>query len=181
MDFPKRIDNGAGEVLIFERIEQAADGPRLIVRNEVQPGAGPPMHVHHRQEESLTVVSGRMGYQIRGGAPHVLGPGETGTFAAGVAHRFWAEGGEVLRCSGHISPPDNVAYFLSEIYASTRRNGGGKPDDLEAAYLMHKYRSEFDMTEIPGFVKGVVFPVLRAIGHLTGRYEKYRDGPAPLA
>jgi quercetin dioxygenase-like cupin family protein len=181
MDYPKRIDNGGGEVLVFERLERTADGPCLIVSNEVQPGAGPPMHIHHRQEESLTVVSGRLGYEIQGETPHVVGPGETMTFAPGIAHRFWAEGDEVLRCTGTIRPPDNVAYFLTEIYASTQRNGGTKPDDLEAAYLMHKYRREFDMTEIPGFVKGVIFPILRTIGHLTGRYARYRNGPDPIA
>jgi quercetin dioxygenase-like cupin family protein len=37
--------------------------------NEVQPGAGPPMHVHFKQEEGLTVVAGRLGYQLKGGPP----------------------------------------------------------------------------------------------------------------
>ena len=71
--------------------------------------------------------------------------------AQGVA---WAEGDEVLECTGYVTPPDNVEYFLTEIYRSTRESGQGKPDDFEAAFLLHRYRSEFGMLEIPGFVQG---------------------------
>lgn len=79
----------------------------------------------------------------------------------------------------HVRPPDNIEYFLTEIYRSTRENGG-RPDDFEAAYLMHRYRTEFDTLDIPGFVKTVVFPVLRNIGGLTGKFARFRDAPPSL-
>ena len=69
MDYPTKIENGAGEVLIFERVVPSPDGNCLEVRNEVQPGTGPPMHVHFKPEEDLTVVAGKMGYQILGEEP----------------------------------------------------------------------------------------------------------------
>lgn len=178
--YPIRIENGGGEVLIFERLVQTPVGDCLDVHNEVQPGAGPPMHVHFKQEESLTVVSGRLGYQILGEEPRFAGPGEQVVFAPGVAHRFWADGDEVLRCTGYVRPAGNIVYFLSEIYRSTRENSGTKPDDFEAAYLLHKYRSEFDMYDIPGFVKTVIFPILRFVGGVTGKYKRFENGPAPL-
>jgi quercetin dioxygenase-like cupin family protein len=177
---PLRIENGHGEVLTFERRVATPGGERLEVSNEVQPGAGPPLHVHHRQEEGLTVVAGRVGYQIQGEAPRYAGPGETVIFAPGVAHRFWADGDEVLRCTGYVQPPNNLVYFLSEIYRSTRESGGVKPNDFDAAYLLHKYRSEFAMPGIPGFVRRVVFPALRLIGRLTGKFERFAHGPAPV-
>lgn len=180
MEFPKRIDNGAGEVIVFERVQQSPDGEYVEVTNEVQPGAGPPMHVHFKQSEALTVVTGQMGYQVMGEEPKVAGPGETVLFEAGVAHKFWAEGDEVLRCTGSIKPMNNVVYFLSEIYASTKNNGGEKPDDFEAAFLLHKYRSEFDIYDIPGVVKSVVFPILRMIGTSTNKFTKYDSGPKPI-
>jgi quercetin dioxygenase-like cupin family protein len=180
MEYPKRIDNGAGEVLVFERLEQTPEGDCVEVSNEVQPGAGPPMHVHFKQEEALTVVEGRLGYQVQGEEPQFAGPGETVLFKEGVAHKFWAEGDQVLRCTGYVKPANNVVYFLSEIYESTRNNGGEKPDDFDAAFLLHKYRTEFDIYDVPGFVKSVVFPALRAIGGASGKFAKYEDGPAPL-
>jgi quercetin dioxygenase-like cupin family protein len=180
MDYPTKIENGAGEVLIFERVVPSPDGNCLDVRNEVQPGAGPPMHVHFKQEEGLTVVAGKMGYQILGEEPKFASPGETVVFKAGVAHKFWAEGEEVLRCTGFVKPALNMAYFLSAIYQSTKNNSGERPDDFDAAYLLHKYRSEFDILEVPGFVKSVLFPAFRLIGHMSGKFKKYENGPAPI-
>lgn len=178
--FPLRIENGGGEVLTFERCVQTPAGERLEVSNEVQPGAGPPLHMHLRQEEGLTVVAGRLGYQVQGEAPRFAGPGESVVFAPGVAHRFWADGDEVLRCTGYVQPPNNLVYFLSEIYRSTRESGGEKPDDFDAAFLLHKYRSEFAMPAIPAFVQRTIFPVLRIIGQLTGKFRRFAQSPEPV-
>lgn len=177
--YPIQIDNGHGERLMFERLVPMPNGDRLEVRNEVEPGAGPPMHVHFKQEEGLTVVAGRVGYQLKGEAPRYAGVGESVVFAPGVAHRFWAAGDERLCCMGYIQPADNSVYFLSEVFRSTRANGG-QPNAFTAAYLLHKYRSEFAILAIPGFVTSVVFPVLRLIGGLTGRFKEFEGGPTPL-
>ena len=52
--YPHTIDNGAGERLTFIARRRDEQGEYLEGHNTVEPGAGPPMHVHHRQEESLT-------------------------------------------------------------------------------------------------------------------------------
>jgi hypothetical protein len=57
---------------------------------------------------------------------------------------------------------------------------GEKPNDFDAGYLVHKYRSEFDILEVPGFVKTTVFPALRAIGSASGKFKKYDDAPDPI-
>lgn len=85
------------------------------------------MHAHHLQEESLTVKEGRMGYRIAGEPDRFAGPGDTVMFAASQMHRFWNAGEVVLHCSGSVSPPDNLEYFLTEVFASTRRGGGRQP------------------------------------------------------
>lgn len=181
MGYPKSIENGAGEVLTFEKLVSSPDGDDMIeVSNEIQPGAGPPMHVHYKQEEALTVVEGKFGYQILGEAPQFANPGETVVFKPGVAHRFWAEGNEILRCTGYVKPAHNLEYFLTEVYKSTKNNGGKKPDDFETAYLLHKYRTEFDMLNLPGIVKSVLFPTLRTMGEVSGKFRKYENGPPPV-
>ena len=176
---PLRIENGHGEVLTFERRVMTPTGERIEGTNEVQPGSGPPMHIHHRQEEGLTVLTGRLGYEMPGEAPRFVEPGETVVFAPGVAHRFWAEGEDLLRCSAYIQPPDNVAYFLGEIFRSTREHGG-RPDPFEAAFLLHRYRSEFALLDIPAPVQRFVFPVLRLIGGLTGKFRRFAASPEPI-
>jgi len=85
--YPHTIDNGHGERLTFVRRVPGRNGDRLEVENIVKPGAGPPLHVHHQQEESLTVVDGKIGYQRLGEPERFAGPGESVTFAAGQVHR----------------------------------------------------------------------------------------------
>lgn len=178
--YPHTIDNGAGERLTFLRRVPGETGDRLEVENVVAPGAGPPMHVHHRQAEVLTVVRGRIGYQRPGQPAEFAGPGETVAFMAGDAHRFWNAGDDDLVCSGYIDPADNIEYFLGEIFASARRSGGDTPNVFDAAYLTRRYRSEFTMLAVPAPVQRLVFPVLVAIGRLLGRYTRYADAPEPI-
>jgi quercetin dioxygenase-like cupin family protein len=177
--YPIRIENGHGEILTFERLVATPDGGRLEGHNIVEPGAGPPMLVHFKQEEGLTVLAGRLGYEIAGEAPRYAEVGERVVFAPGVGHRFWADGDEQLHCEAYIQPAHNVAYFLSEIFRSARANGG-RPHPFEVAYLLHKYRGEFAMLDVPRAVTRFVFPVLRLIGGLTGRYKDLERGPAPV-
>jgi hypothetical protein len=68
----------------------------------------------------------------------------------------------------------------TEIYASTRRNGGKQPDPFDAAFLATRYRSEFSMVEIPALVQRIVFPIQLAIGRLLGKYRRYADAPEPV-
>ena len=148
--YPHSIDDGAGERLTFLRRVAGRGGDRLEVENVVAPGAGPVMHVHHYQEEVLTVQQGRIGYQRPGGAPQFAGPGDTVAFKPGDAHRFWNAGKEDLVCTGHIAPADNIEYFLGAIFESRKQNGGSGPHPLDAAFLARRYRSEFALTADPG-------------------------------
>jgi quercetin dioxygenase-like cupin family protein len=178
--YPHTIENGAGERLTFLRRVRGRTGDRVEGENVVAPGAGPPMHVHHYQEEALTVQQGRLGYQRLGEPERFAGPGETVVFAAGEAHRFWNAGDEDLRCAAYIEPADNVEYFLTEIFASTKRQGGTRPGLLDAAFLTRRYRSEFAMLEIPAAVQRFIFPVQVAVGRLLGRYARFADAPEPV-
>jgi quercetin dioxygenase-like cupin family protein len=179
--YPHTIENGAGERITFERKVTGTGGERLEGENVVKPSAGPPMHVHHLQEEVLTVQRGRMGYQRPGEPARYAGPGETVAFAPGEAHKFWNAGDDDLLCVGHIEPVLNVEYFLTEMFASMQRHGGGRPGLFDIAFLATRYRSEFEVLEIPPAVQRVVFPALVTIGRLLGRYERFADAPPPAA
>ncbi len=175
-NYPHTIENGGGERLTFIRHVKDENEDYLEVEN-IQPNAGPPMHVHYKQEESITVVKGKIATQIPGEEPKYYGPGETVTFLAGEPHKFWNAGSEPLIGKGYIKPAHNIEYFLTEIYASTRANGGKRPGNFDTAYLTTKYKSEFEMLEIPSFVKKVIFPLTIFIGKLQGKHHKFKDAP----
>lgn len=178
--YPHKIDNGSGEALTFIRRIDNENGGILEVENSVHPGAGPPMHVHFLQDESLTVVKGKLAAQVFGQQTTFHGEGESLTFKKGVPHRFWNAGDETLICKGWISPPNNVEYFLTHIFNSVKENGGKQPSTFDGAYLLSRYKSEFDMVEIPKFVKQVIFPIVLALGKVLGKYKKFDDAPEAI-
>lgn len=177
--YPHTIDNGAGEQLTFLQRVAGGNGDSLEAENLVQPGAGPPMHVHFKQVESLTVIKGRIGIQRLGQEPEYLGEGSTVTFVEGDPHRFWNAGNEPMLCRGWVKPAHNIEFFLSEIYKSAKENGG-KPGQFDAAWLLTRYRSEYDMLVIPSFVKKIIFPFIVFMGKLAGKHKKFKDAPAPV-
>jgi quercetin dioxygenase-like cupin family protein len=178
--YPYAIENGGGERLVFLRRVPGALGERLEGENFVSPGAGPPMHVHHLQEEALTVVSGRIGFQRAGEPAQFAGPGEQVVFKAGDAHKFWNAGQDVLHCTAYIEPADNIEFFLGELFASTSRNGGRRPGLFDVAYLQTRYRSEFGMLEIPVLVQRLLFPCIVVLGRVLGKYRRFAHAPEPV-
>lgn len=178
--YPHTIDNAVGERLTFLRRVKDSAGDRLEVESLVKPGSGPPMHVHHHQEEALTVEQGRIAYQRPGEPPQFAEEGETVVFGPGETHRFWNPGKADLRCTGYIRPADNFEYFLTAIYRSQRENGSDRPGPFDAAFLARRFRSEFGMAEIPALVQRLAFPVLVTVGRLLGKYATYADAPEPV-
>jgi mannose-6-phosphate isomerase-like protein (cupin superfamily) len=178
--FPKTIENGLGEKIIFKELLQEPDGDRLILHGWVQPKSGPPMHVHYKQDEGVTVKKGQISYQVLGGMEQIAREGESVVFTRGTPHRFWNSGTEEARVEGWAKPANNLQFFLSSIYESQSRSGKGQPEKFDGAYLLIRYKSEFNMLEIPGFVRKVIFPLTYLIGRLSGKYDKFKDAPAPL-
>lgn len=177
--YPHTIENGNGEVLTFLNRVTKGDEDYLEVENSVAPGVGPPMHVHYFQDECATVVQGRLAAHILGQEPTFHGPGETILFKRGVPHRFWNAGDDLLTCRGWINPAHNIEYFLGEIFRSTKANGGSRPSLFEGAYLQLKYRSEFEIVEIPAFVRSVIFPIIVFAGKLLGKHRRFERAPEP--
>lgn len=178
--YPHTIENCLGETLIFREVVPELDGDRVLVENRVAPGFGPPMHIHWLQDECLTVVSGKLAYQIQGQAPQHAGEGETILFKRGTPHRFWNEGTETLNCTGWIKPVNSVVFFLSAIYAAQNKSGKAQPEAFDAAYLLTRYANEYDMLEIPRFVKKVIIPLTYQVGRLLGKYKQFEKAPKPL-
>lgn len=179
--YPHTIVNSTGEKIIFHRVEQEPDGDRVVVENFVTPGNGPVMHTHWLQDEELTVVKGKIGYQVLGGEKLYAQVGETVLFKRGVPHRFWNAGSETLQCKGWIKPAHTIVFYLSAVYAAQLKSGKEQPDAFDAAYLLTRYSKEYDMPELPGLVRKVIIPITYLIGRLTGKYKKFRDAPDPVA
>ena len=179
-NYPHTIENCVGEKIIFKSVVKENQVEKVIVEAYCDPGCGPVMHTHLLQDESLTVVSGKMGYQILGEEPKYLQQGETAIFKRGTPHKFWAEGPDQLKCNGWISPVDNIVFYLSSLYAAQNKSGKGQPETFDGAYLMTRYSNEYDIPDIPSFVKKAIIPLTYIIGKLSGKYKHFKTAPAPL-
>lgn len=177
---PLTIKNPTGETLIFKELVPEPDGDKLLVENYVAPKSGPPMHTHFLQDEALTVVKGRIGYQVKGGPQQFAGVGETVLFTKGTPHRFWNAGDDVLHCTGYVKPANTIVFFLSSVFAAQTKTGSEQPEKFDGAYLLTRYASEYDMADIPGFVKKFILPMTYWIGKILGKYKHFENAPAPV-
>ena len=146
---PHTIDDGAGSRLTFVRTEKNGRGEKLIVENHVKPGEGPPMHVHHLQSESITVVHGTLAYEVAGEEPKTAGPGETVTFEAGVAHKFWNAGDDEAHFVCEVRPALQFEELLETMFALAadgKTNRKGMPNPLRLAVIANAH---FDTVRLP--------------------------------
>jgi quercetin dioxygenase-like cupin family protein len=129
-----RLQSGPGRDLIFKVTGEDTGGAFDYFIVEVAPHGGPPLHVHHNQEETIQVLKGR--YKVRIGdeffycqeggfaylpsrVPHAFlnltdEPGEiVVVYTPGGGHKFYEELGPISR-STH--PDRDVIAALFEKY-----------------------------------------------------------------
>ncbi|MEM7642444.1 MAG: cupin domain-containing protein [Pseudomonadota bacterium] len=64
-------------------------GAFAIWEEEVPAGSGPPLHIHGKEHEVFTVLSGRMRF-VADGTEHEVGPGDVMMIPPGMPHTFKA-------------------------------------------------------------------------------------------
>ncbi|MCO6489810.1 MAG: hypothetical protein J5I98_15445 [Phaeodactylibacter sp.] len=75
---------------------------------------------------------------------------------------------------------NSLDYYLTGLYASMDKACKPEGDPFDSAFLVNRYRTEYDVKAIPPFVKKVIFPVTVVIGHLLGKYQHFEGAPEPL-
>ena len=66
------------------------------------------------------------------------------------------------------------------IQGCTDKNTNLQPEPFDGAYLLTKYSKEYDMPEIPAFVKKGIMPLMYLIGKALNKYPHFKDAPVPL-
>ena len=129
-----RLMSGPGRDLIFKVTGEDTGGAFDYFIVEVAPHGGPPLHVHHNQEETIQVVKGH--FKIRIGDAIVYC--EDGGFAylpSKIPHAFLNltdEQGEIIV----VYTPGGGHKFYEELGPLTRN---GSPDHRVVAQLFAKY------------------------------------------
>lgn len=129
-----RLQSGPGRDLIFKVTGEDTGGAFDYFIVQVAPRGGPPLHVHHVQEESIHVLKGRFKVRI-GDSIHYCDPGGFAYLPAEVPHTFLNltdEMGEIIV----VYTPGGGHKFYEEFGPISR---GGPPDPRKLAPLFEKY------------------------------------------
>ncbi len=113
-------------------------GSYTILEQESDPGHGPPMHVHHKEDEAFYVLEGEYEFHIGGRVIRA----RAGAFLYGpreIPHRFQVVGPGRGRILVFIQPA-GIEYFYEEISAATIN---GHPDMEKVGAACRKYEIEF--------------------------------------
>lgn len=97
--------------MLVKASSEETGGAYGLVESWVGVGQGPPLHVHHREEEAFWVLSGRL--RIRCGEDEYVA--EAGAYALlprEVPHAFQVEGDEPAHLLTLISPGGGERFFV---------------------------------------------------------------------
>ena len=132
-----RLQSGPGRDLVFKVTGEETGGAFDYFVVEVAPHGGPPLHVHHSQEETIHVLKGEFKVRI-GEEVFRLKEGGFAYLPSGLPHAFLNltdQAGEVIV----VYTPGGGHKFYEELGPMSRN---GSPDPKQIAALFEKY----DMT-----------------------------------
>jgi len=160
-----------GEILRMRRVRGIDGQTVLILEGSLPPGtSGPPLHVHFDLRETIVVHAGSLGVQV-GREKFEVPAGKTAVIPAGVLHRWWNAGDELLGLSGRSVPAGDLDRFIQALWAVLNASTSGRPSIFYLAHVLWRHRRTQRIALPPRAIQRVVFPVVLLLGHLLGKYR----------
>jgi len=177
MDEPRSIHNPVtGERFVALTRSSDTGGAYAEARCFLPVGARPPgIHRHPHQDESVTVVKGRIRARI-GDEEREYGPGESAVLPKGVWHDFRVVGDSEAEVIGRASPSLGLELLLptlAGLAAEGRTDRKGRPRPLQGAVLGQFFWEVAHFKTPPPAVQKALLPLLAAIGRRRGLRPYY--------
>lgn len=166
-----RLENRhTGEVLELRR--RTADGQAILeLRGTLPPHReGPPLHVHHLEDEEGAVTAGTLSVEVGGQRIDVL-PGDVARLPRGVPHRWWNETGQPLAFNGTARPVVGLDRYLQAVFEVLNAGRPNRPPLFYLAHVSLRHRRTQTVLFMPRYVQAPLFWLLVVIGTLVGRYR----------
>jgi hypothetical protein len=167
-----RLENRhTGEILRMNRALNHQGQIVLTIDGSLPPRAsGPPMHVHFHEHEEGIVKAGTLGAQV--GKEKILVPAKgTAVFPAGIPHRWWNAGDDLLELSGQVVPAVDLDRYLQALFAVLNASSNGRPSIFYLAHVLWRHRDTQLLSAPPRAIQRIVFPVILSIGRILGKYR----------
>ncbi|PAP97619.1 MAG: cupin domain-containing protein [Mesorhizobium sp.] len=165
--------------VILRGTEDRGEGPGIVYLT-ARPGAAVVgEHFHPNMIERFTVFSGRLNACIAG-KTFSLGPGQSATAEAGVAHDWWNSSKtdeaqiliEIERAHGadHIDPNrfELLIGMLFGLANAGKVDNKGRPSPLQAAVIAREFADVIVFTRPPPAVQRVALGILAPLANLLG-------------
>jgi mannose-6-phosphate isomerase-like protein (cupin superfamily) len=154
-----------GEILRMRRVHDAQGQIILILDGSMPPRtSGPPLHVHLHEHEEIIVSAGTLGAQI-GTEKIVVPAGGAAVMPAGVFHRWWNAGDDLLELSGKAVPAADVDRFLQGLFAVLNASSNGRPSIFHMAHVLWRHRETQLLSVPPPAIQRIVFNFLAGFGN----------------
>ena len=166
-----RLENRhTGEVLTLRRLRRGGQ-PLLELRGTLGPRQeGPPMHIHHLEDEEGLVTAGVLSAEV-GGVRVEARPGERVHLPRGVPHRWWNQGDEPLEFEGTSAPVADLDRYLHAIFEVLNAGPAQRPPLFYLAHVALRHRRTQTVLVMPRAIQAVLFRVVVALGTVLGRYR----------
>jgi mannose-6-phosphate isomerase-like protein (cupin superfamily) len=127
---------GPGDMYTFLVTGAESGGAYFAMEALVPPGGGPPLHIHHNEDETFYIVEGRC--SIRIGEDTVrAGAGDFVNVPRGTVHCFHNEGTETMRMILTFTPAGMEKFFEETLQPilDARQDAPEDIDAIVARYL----------------------------------------------
>ena len=164
------VNRHTGEILeITKRRDQSES--ILELRGTLPPHReGPPLHIHHQEDERGTVTAGTLSAAV-GGKRIDAGPGQAIELPRGVPHRWWNEGDTPLAFQGYVRPAVDLDRYLQAIFEVMNAGPANRPPLFYMAHVALRHRRTQAVLILPRPLQAALFRVMLAVGTLLGRYR----------
>ena len=132
---PNGVLNVFGNEVLVKISSRDTNGAFAVAENTVPPLSGPPLHLHHVQDEWWYILEGQFLFEVDGEQIHA-GPGDTVFAAKGTAHTFQNIG----KTNGHTVVtvvPGGLDLFFEEVLEVTQPGAEPDPTLLQPIFKKH--------------------------------------------
>ena len=147
------VDRHTGERLELRRL-QDDHGSWLELKGSLPPHReGPPLHIHHAEDERGRVVSGTLSALV-GGQRRELNAGD-----------------EMLTSEGFARPLVDLDRYLQAVFEVNNAGREGRPPLFYMAHALRRHRATQSVLVVPAAVQAILFPLVVGLGTLLGKYR----------
>ncbi len=173
-----------GDKLKFLVTSSDSNGELLRVHLWNKVGAqGTPEHLHPKQTETFTIVSGTVGFKCNG-QEKILTAGQSITAQKNQMHKFWTVGDQPSEMIVEIRPALQSEFFLETLY-SLAKKGEVKKNATPKSFLqfmtmLNQYNGETFVAGPPILLQKLMSRIFGGLGKMLGYkgfipYERNED------